>query len=98
MLLSYITYFILQPSVDYYSATPYDCKQYLKGASYFSGEVNEYLVTYPFNSRIGVPYLTSYLSSIDVITAFIVINSISLVFFFWLLIIFLKKIWRWILP
>ena len=90
VLISYVTYLLLQPSVDYYSAIPYDGKQYLKGAAYFAGGVEEYLVGYPFHSRIGVPYVTSLFSTIDVVTMFIVINSISLVFFFWLLIVFLK--------
>jgi hypothetical protein len=90
VICSFVLYLVLQPSVDYYSTTPYDGKQYLKSAQYFTGEKAEYSVVYPFNSRIGVPYLSSLIPSLGIVTMFIVINSLCLVFFFLLLVRFLK--------
>ena len=88
--LIFCSYLIKQQAIDYNCEIPYDGKQYLKATSYFLGDVPEYSVTYPYNSRIGIPYICSFLDDVQPITSFMIINFVSLIFFFWLLIIFLK--------
>lgn len=89
LLSVYATFFILQPIVDYSSETLYDGKQYLKIVEYFSSENNSYLVNFPFNSRIGIPYLVSFFPS--PLLGFTIVNGLSLIAFFSLLSYFLTK-------
>ena len=83
ILSIYLIFFIFQPIVDYSSNTLYDGKQYLKIAEYFAGTTNEYLVNFPFNTRIGVPFIVSFFPSS--LVGFTVINMISLFSFYALL-------------
>jgi len=90
VLLIYISYFFAQTSVDYFSDTPYDGKQYLNAENYFSSDASDYNVCYPFNTRVGVPYLVALFPSVDVVPMFTIVNSISLICFYSLLIYFLR--------
>jgi hypothetical protein len=83
----YITYYVLQPYIDYTADILYDGKKYLKIAYYFMNEATSYSIDFPFNSRIGVPFVVSFFS--DHLITFSVLNIISLVLFFCILVYFL---------
>jgi hypothetical protein len=89
ILTIYLVYFILQTQVDYSSDTLYDGKQYIKIVNYFSNYSTNYNVDFPFNSRIGVPYLVSLFA--NTITGFLIINAVSLFAFLIILSYFLTN-------
>ena len=85
----YIIYYILQPYIDYSAGVLYDGKKYLKIASYFNTENTAYSIAFPFNSRIGVPFVASFFS--NHLATFSILNTIFLIPFFGILFYFLKE-------
>jgi len=83
-----VFYAELQAVVDYARAPLFDGNQYLGIFEYFTGTSPEYSVSFPYNSRILVPFLASWVGE-DPILAFRVINliftnfSVLLLFFLW---------------
>ncbi len=86
----YYTYATLQPTVDYDSTIPYDGKQYSTIAHHFSSDSTDFSVVFPFNSRIGVPFIVSLLPASYAVSGFTILNTLCLTLFYVTFVYFLK--------
>lgn len=76
----YLLYAFLQPAYTYSLLDPrYDAHQYAKVYNYFSGSTAEYHVSFPFNTRILMPWLAAQLPFHDFITDFSWLNGLFIV-------------------
>ena len=67
-----------QPHISYETEPLLDAHQYSKGYLFFNHDLSHYRVKFPYNTRIGTPYLASLSSVDDMIFNFKLINSILL--------------------
>ncbi|MCZ6520017.1 MAG: hypothetical protein O6848_00795 [Bacteroidetes bacterium] len=85
----FFIYMDLQPTVDYQQAPLFDGNQYLKIYRHFKNPDSNYQVSYPYHSRLLVPWLASLLPFEKPIPAFHAINlvfsllSITALFLLW---------------
>lgn len=84
-VVAVFSYNQFQAHISYESEPLLDAHQYLKAYLYFRGDLTEFNVTYPFNTRIGIPFLAAQLPFEEAITNFKIIHfisiSLSIVFF-----------------
>jgi len=85
----FFLYLKIQPEVTYAFSPLFDGNKYLKAYQFFMCQTDQYKVSFPFNSRILVPYLASLIPSDNPATCFLVINliftvlSIIGIYFLW---------------
>ena len=79
-----------QPHLSYQFLDQFDGNDYQKIYDYFEGTSSEYTVSFPFNSRILVPWLASLVGTGDIIQNFTYIN----LFFTLLSVVILFLLWR----
>ncbi len=65
-----------QPALSYHFAEQFDGNDYEGIYDFFNGSAEEYRVSFPFNSRIIVPWLASKVGTGDIIKDFQVVNFI----------------------
>jgi len=88
-IAAFVFYEQIQPHVDYPQAPLFDGNQYLIIVDYLAGADSSYEVSFPYNSRILVPFLAHQLPFDDIITSFKVVNllfslsSLIALFFLW---------------
>jgi hypothetical protein len=87
--LAYWIFFQTQPTMDYAANPIFDGNQYLNIYYNFTGELAKFKVSFPFHSRILVPFLASILPVNDPIESFHLINvvfgffSVITIFILW---------------
>lgn len=75
-LAVYLLYAFFQPIYTYSLLDlRYDAHQYAKAFDYFKGFTVNYKVSFPFNTRILMPWLAAYLPFNDLVTAFVWLNG-----------------------
>ncbi len=76
-LAVYLLYAFFQPTYTYSLLDlRYDAHQYAKAYNYFKGFTVNYEVAFPFNTRILMPWLASYLPFNDLVTDFVWLNGV----------------------
>jgi len=65
-----------QAPLSYHFADQFDGNDYEGIYDYFNGQASNYSVSFPFNTRILVPYLASKINSGDIIKDFVYVNLI----------------------
>lgn len=79
----------LQPPVDYPQAPLFDGNQYLKIRAFLAGNTESYQVSFPYNGRVLVPFLSLLVPVEDPIAAFEILNllftlaSLGVIFLLW---------------
>ncbi|WP_428654202.1 hypothetical protein [Runella sp.] len=90
-LIAYIVYAFLQPSYTYQFLDPrFDAHQYAKIYTYFKRFTVNYEITFPFNTRILMPWLAAHLPFNDLRSNFIWLNGFFIVMTVGLL------VWIWL--
>ena len=85
----FLFYFKVQPAVSYSFSPLFDGNEYRKIYDYFNGDTGIYQVSFPYHSRIMVPFLATWISFTDPTYNFLVINlvflalSISMIYILW---------------
>jgi len=72
----FFLYFKIQPALTYSFSPLFDGNEYLKAYNYFNHQLNRYDVSFPFNSRILVPFLASLLPFTEPVSNFLALNLI----------------------
>ncbi len=67
-----------QPHISYESEPLLDAHQYAKGYLFFNKDLSHYSVKFPYNTRIGIPFLATQVSKDDLILNFKLVNSLLL--------------------
>jgi len=74
--------------VSYHLEPRADGNQYAKIYKFFKGEEKNYNVAFPYHSRVAIPYLASLVPSMNIISAFLIINFLfaltSIFFLCWI--------------
>ena len=78
-VLLYLVYHLFQSHISYELEPLLDGHHYLRAHLYFNGNINNYNVGFPFNTRIGVPFLASLVPTDDPIINFKVIHILFVV-------------------
>lgn len=72
----FFLYLAIQPDITYYFSPLFDGNQYLNAYSFFDHITDQFSVSFPFNSRILVPYLASMMPYEDPVYNFLTLNLI----------------------
>ena len=80
-----------QPPLSYDFAPAFDGNDYRQAYEYFTGQQENYEVSFPFNQRILVPWLASQLGT-DIISSFQWINLIFTMLAVWVLFMLWRKL------
>ncbi len=79
-LVIYIGFFFFQPTYTYQLLDPrFDAHQYAKAYNFFKGYTDTYELSFPFNTRVLMPWLAAHLPFNDLKTDFIWLNGIFIV-------------------
>lgn len=79
-LLTYLLYSYLQPTYSYHLLdSRYDALKYANAYTYFKGFAADYHLSFPFNTRILMPWLAAKLPFNDLKTDFIWLNGLFIV-------------------
>jgi len=87
---AFFLYQEIQPPLSYDFAPAFDGNDYHQAYDYFTGQVDDYKVPFPFHGRILVPWLASLIGSGDAIGDFQWINLLFSLLAVWVLF----KLWR----
>lgn len=77
LIITGITFWIygnIQPVVNYAEAPLFDGNQYKQIFQFFRGAAQEYRVSFPYHSRVLLPFLASLVPFEDTVSAFVAIN------------------------
>ncbi len=85
-----IFYYFKQPVASYHLEPRMDGNQYAKIYRFFKGEEKSYNVAFPYHSRVAIPYLAGLVPSVKIISAFLIINFLFILFTTF----FLCRIWE----